>query len=378
MSAQNITQSIPFVDLQAQYHAYKTEIDAAIQQVVDSSAFIMGPQVFELEERLQQFVGAKHAISCCSGTDALLIAMMAIGVQPGDEIITTPFTFFATGETIALLGAKPVFVDIDPVTYNIDAALIESVITPKTKAIIPVSLYGQPADMDEINAIAKLHNLVVIEDAAQSFGALYKGKRSCNLSTIACTSFFPAKPLGCYGDGGAIFTSDDVLAEKICSIRNHGQSERYVHKYIGINGRMDTIQAAVLLVKLDHYEKEIAKRVAIASAYDKALEGVEGVIRPVINSDRTSVYAQYTLRVSKRAELQEFLKTRGIPTSVHYPVLLSEQEAISSLYDYPNFPEARRATAEVVSLPICGFISENSVCVICEELLCFLASFEKF
>lgn len=374
MPASTTTKSVPFVDLKAQYNAYKAEIDAAMQAVVDQSAFIMGPQVFELEEQLKAFVGAKHAISCCSGTDALLIAMMALDIKPGDEIITTPFTFFATGETIALLGAKPVFVDIDPVSFNINPALIEAAITPKTKAIIPVSLYGQPSDMDEINALALKYNLVVIEDAAQSFGATYKGKRSCNLSRLSCTSFFPAKPLGCYGDGGAVFANDDALAEKIRSIRNHGQTERYVHKYIGINGRIDTIQAAVLLVKLKYYDSEIQKRMDVAASYDAAFADLSEVVRPVVAQDRTSVYAQYTLRAPKRAELQEFLKSRGIPTSVHYPILLSDQEAIASIYDYPDFPVSRAATQEVVSLPICSFTSQETIAYVVEQVKAFYRS----
>ena len=246
-----------FVDLKAQYRHLKPAIDARIQAVLDHGQYILGPEVRELETRLAARIGAKHCIGCASGTDALLLAMMALGIGPGDEVITSPFTFFATAEMIMLLGAVPVFADIDPVTYNIDPAKIEAAITSRTRAIMPVSLYGQPAEMDAINAVAARHNLAVIEDAAQSFGALYFGRHSGNLSTIGCTSFFPSKPLGCYGDGGACFTNDDALATAMFELRNHGQDRRYHHTRIGINGRIDTIQAAVLLAKLDVFDDEL-------------------------------------------------------------------------------------------------------------------------
>ena len=244
---------IPFIDLKTQYQAVKPQIQARIDAVLEHGQYIMGPEVKELEDKLAAFTGAKHCITCASGTEALLMSLMALGIGPDDEIVTTPFTFVATAEVIVLLGAKPVFVDVEPDTGNIDASLIEAKITSKTKAIMPVSLYGQTADMDAINAIAaKRGNLPVIEDAAQSFGATYKGRQSCNLSTIGCTSFFPSKPLGCYGDGGAIFTNDDALAQAMREIRVHGQSQRYVHTRVGVGGRMDTLQCAIVLAKLLH------------------------------------------------------------------------------------------------------------------------------
>ena len=261
--------NIPFIDLKAQYQALKPSVDARIQRVLDHGQYIMGPEVAELEEKLAQYTGAKHCITVASGTEALLISLMALGIGPGDEVITTPFTFVATAEVIVLLGATPVFVDIEADTCNIDASLIEAAITPKTKAIMPVSLYGQPADMDEINAIAARHgNIAVIEDAAQSFGADYKGRKSCNLSTIGCTSFFPSKPLGCYGDGGAIFTNDDALAKAMREIRVHGQERRYVHTRIGVGGRMDTLQCAVVLAKLERFAWEVEQRLAIGQRYN--------------------------------------------------------------------------------------------------------------
>jgi len=351
---------VPFVDLKAQYQAYKDEIDSEIQTVIDDTAFIMGPQIARLEAELAAYVECNHALTCSSGTDALLIALMALDVQPGDEIITTPFTFFATGETIVLLGCKPVFVDIEPDTLNMRADLIAAAITSKTKAIMPVSLYGQPSDMEEINNVAARYGITVIEDGAQSFGATYRGAKSGNLSAIGCTSFFPAKPLGCYGDGGAIFTSDDKLAEKMAMIRNHGQAKRYHHDVIGINGRMDTLQAAVLLAKFKYYPDEVTSRQAIANRYSEQLRGIPGVQLPVVRTDRTSVYAQYTLRVPRREELQEYLKMNGVPTSVHYPIPLPQQAALRQ-FDYPAFPETERAAKDVISLPICAFTSPETV-----------------
>jgi UDP-2-acetamido-2-deoxy-ribo-hexuluronate aminotransferase len=269
---------IDFANLQYQYRLYKGEIDTAMQAVLDKANYIMGEEVTELEANLQNFTGAKHAITCSSGTDALLLAMMALDIKPGDEIITTPFTFIATTETIAFLKAKPVFVDVDEKPYNIDASKIEEKITSKTKAIIPVSLYGQPADMDAIQSIAEKHNLKVIVDGAQSFGSTYKSKTDSNLGDISCTSFFPAKPLGCFGDGGAVFTNDDALAQKLKSLRVHGQSKRYHHKYIGMGGRMDTLQCAVVNVKLRHYEKDLALRQEVAAKYTKALQGKDLIL----------------------------------------------------------------------------------------------------
>ncbi|MEJ2469396.1 MAG: DegT/DnrJ/EryC1/StrS family aminotransferase, partial [Campylobacterales bacterium] len=299
-----------------------------------------------------------HAIGCSSGTDALLLALMALDIKAGDEVITTPFTFIATAEVIAFLGAKSVFVDIDETTYNIDASLIEDAITERTKAIIPVSLYGQCADMDAVNTIAEKHSLPVIEDACQSFGALYKDKKSCNLSTIGCTSFFPSKPLGAYGDGGAVFTSDDALAEKIRMLLNHGQNERYKHKYIGINGRLDAIQAAVLNVKLAHFDGEVEARGRIGKAYSDKLAGAD-LVTPAVLEDRTSVYAQYSVRVKNREAVAKALNEKGIPTAVHYPMPLHLQEAFASLgYKRGDFPVAERVSDEIMSLPMSPYLTE--------------------
>jgi UDP-2-acetamido-2-deoxy-ribo-hexuluronate aminotransferase len=348
--------NIDFANLNRQYLRYKDEIDRAIQGVIESSAFIMGPDIYALEEELQTYTGAKHAIACSSGTDALLLSMMALGIQPGDEVITTPFTFVATAETIAFLGAIPVFADIDEETYNIDATKIEERITSKTKAIMPVSLYGQPADMDEINAIAKNYRLKVIEDAAQSFGAEYKGKKSCNLSDIGCTSFFPAKPLGCFGDGGAVFTDDDTLAEKIRSLRIHGQTARYHHKYIGMGGRMDTIQAAILRVKLRHYEDDLKKRQEVARVYSQK------ITVPGIQFDRTSAWAQFSVRMKNRDEVQAILKEKGVPTAVHYPKPLHLQECFGYLgHKQGEFPIAEKISNEIISLPMNADISSDEL-----------------
>lgn len=345
-----------FFDIQAQYHAHHAEINDAVQTVLASGQFIQGPQVKALEQALCDYTGARHCITCANGTDALQIALMALGVGPGDEVITTPFTFVATAETIVLLGAKPVFVDIEEESYLIDANLIAEKITPKTKAIIPVSLYGQIADMDAINQIAaeyseKLgHKITVIEDAAQSFGATYKGKRSCNVSELSTTSFFPTKPLGCYGDGGAIFTSNDALAATIRSLCNHGQSERYVHTLIGVNSRLDTLQAAILQIKLKHFDAENNIRVQNALNYNQQFNNTD-VITPTVLPERTHVYGQYTVRVKNREKFQADLKAKGIPTAVHYPVPLHRQPAF--LDTSASCPIAEKLSAEVVSLPMC-------------------------
>ncbi len=351
---------IPFIDLKAQYLALKTKIDSRIHQVLDHGQYIMGPEVAELETSLAAYVGAKHCITVASGTEALLISLMALNIQPGDEVITTPFTFVATAEVIALLGAIPVFVDIEPDTCNINAALIESAITSNTKAIMPVSLYGQPSDMDEINAIATQYGLAVIEDAAQSFGADYKGKKSCNLSTIGCTSFFPSKPLGCYGDGGAIFTSDDALAKIMREIRVHGQERRYVHTRLGVGGRMDTLQCAVVLAKLERFPWEVEARLNIGRHYNALLAGKTPVVtqRP----DRTSVFAQYTVFVDSRELLQERLKQKGIPTAVHYPVPLHLQSGYRSLCRVAgDVSIAEMRSAQVMSLPMSPDLSIQDV-----------------
>ncbi len=348
-----------FINLKAQYAAYKNEIDEKVLGVFGSGQFVMGKEVDALEAELAAYVGAKHAISCSSGTDALLLALMALDIGAGDEVITTPFTFIATAEVIALLGAKPVFVDIDEQTYNMDPSKIEAAITAKTKAIMPVSLYGQCADMDEINAIGAKHGITVIEDAAQSFGAEYKGKKSCNLSRIGCTSFFPSKPLGCYGDGGALFTDDDTLATKIASIRIHGQSERYVHKYVGINGRLDAVQAAITRVKLSHFDEELAKRAKFGAKYLELLGSLD-VVTPFTKSDRTNVYGQFSVRVKNRDSVMKKLGELGIPTAVHYPRPLHLQECFVSLgYKNGDFPICEKISNEIMSLPFSAFLADG-------------------
>ncbi|MGC2636332.1 MAG: DegT/DnrJ/EryC1/StrS family aminotransferase [Acidobacteriaceae bacterium] len=340
-----------FVDLKAQYERLKPRIDARIATVLQHGRFILGPEVEELEQQLAARIGSRHCIGCASGTDALLLALMALPIAPGDEVITTPFTFFATGEMITLLGARPVFVDIDRVTYNIDPAVIESAMTPRTRAILPVSLYGQPADMDAINQIAERHRLPVIEDAAQSFGALYCGRPSGNLSTIGCTSFFPSKPLGCYGDGGACFTDDDALAAAMRELRNHGQSGRYRHARIGINGRLDTLQAAILLAKLEVFDEELAARQAVAHRYTALLS--DAVHAPRVLPDRTSAWAQYTIEVDDRAAVEKHLHGSGISSAVHYPAPLHLQPVYASLgLGRGAFPHAERAAERVLSLPM--------------------------
>lgn len=349
--------SIQFIDLKKQYQELKSSIDARIHRVLDHGQYIMGPEVAELEAKLCEYTGAKHCITVASGTEALLISLMAMGIKPGDEVITTPFTFVATAEVIVLLGAKPVFVDIEPDTCNIDASKIEVAITPKTKAIMPVSLYGQVADMDEINEIASRHNLIVIEDAAQSFGAEYKGKKSCNVSTIGCTSFFPSKPLGCYGDGGAIFTSDAELAKAMREIRVHGQERRYVHTRVGVGGRMDTLQCAVVLAKLERFDWEVEQRLKIGARYNELLTGKI----PVVNqrSDRTSVFAQYTVFVENRDAVQKALSESGIPTAVHYPIPLNEQPAYKHLCCSDCTPISKDIALRVMSLPMSPDLTEK-------------------
>lgn len=359
-----------FIDLKTQYRQLKGDIDARIQQVLDHGQYIMGPEVGALESELAAYVGVKHCISMASGTDALLVAMMALGIKPGDEIITTPFTFIATGEMIALLGAVPVFVDIDPVTYNMDPALIEAAITPRTKAIMPVSLYGQCADFDAINTVACRNGLPVIEDAAQSFGATYKGRQSCSLSLIGCTSFFPSKPLGCYGDGGACFTDDDVLAKLMREIRVHGQDRRYHHPVIGVNGRMDTIQCAVLLAKLPSFPAEVEARARIGAVYTEKLHELSTkVVPPTVLAHNTSVYAQYTVQVADRERVQAELQKVGIPTAVHYPTPLHLQPAFASLgLGVGSFPISEQAAARVMSLPMHPFLGSDSAMQVCEAL----------
>lgn len=361
---------IDFANLQYQHNLYKDEIEEAILKVARNCNFIMGEEVTEFEKALESFTGAKYAITCSSGTDALLLAMMALDIKPGDEIITTPFTFIATAETIAFLGAKPVFVDIDETTYNIDPSKIGAAITDKTKAIIPVSLYGQPADMDAIQAIADKYSLQVIIDGAQSFGSTYKGKTDSNIGDISCTSFFPAKPLGCYGDGGAVFTNDDELAEKIKSLRLHGQTKRYYHKYIGMGGRLDTIQTAVLNVKLKYYKEDLFLRQEVAKKYSAALTDKSNLVLPKVQADRTSTWAQYSIRVQDRESVRERLKSAGIPTAVHYPMPLHLQECFTFLgYKQGDFPISETIANEIMSLPMNPYLTDDDIEYIAKSLL---------
>ncbi|WP_396267886.1 DegT/DnrJ/EryC1/StrS family aminotransferase [Ideonella sp.] len=352
-----------FIDLKAQYSALRDSINARIQTVLDHGQYIMGPEVHELEQQLAAFTGAKHCITVSSGTEALLIALMALNLRPGDEVITTPFTFAATAEVIVLLGGVPVFVDIQPGTCNIDPALIEAAITPKTRAIMPVSLYGQAADMDEINAIAARHGgLPVIEDAAQSFGATYKGRRSCNLSTFGCTSFFPSKPLGCYGDGGAIFTNDDQLAIASREIRVHGQSARYTHTRLGVGGRMDTLQCAIVLAKLERFQWELDQRKHLGEQYRSLITETCGssVELLEVKPDRDCVWAQFTVKVKNREAVQDALKQTGVPTAVHYPKPLHLQPAYA-LPTPQTFEHSERMAKEVMSLPMSPDLSSTDL-----------------
>lgn len=357
---------IEFIDLKSQQARIKDKIDAGIQRVLSHGQYILGPEVSELEERLAAFVGAKYCITCANGTDALQIVQMAFGIGPGDEVITPGFTYIATAETVALLGARPVYVDIDPRTYNLDPALLEAAITPRTKAIIPVSLYGQCADYDAINAIAAKHGIPVIEDAAQSFGASYKGKRSCNLTTVSCTSFFPSKPLGCYGDGGAIFTNDEELAKVIRQVARHGQDRRYHHIRVGVNSRLDTLQAAILLPKLEIFEEEIGLRQQVAAWYEVALKqaGVSGT--PYIAEGNISAFAQYTVQVQDRDAVQERLKAAGIPTTVHYPIPLNKQPAVMD--ESAVLPIGDDVATKVMSLPMHPYLDSTSVSAISAAL----------
>lgn len=357
----------PFVDLAAQQARIKDQIHAAIDRVLAHGQYILGPEVTELEERLAAFVGAKYCISCANGTDALQIAQMAFGIGPGDEVITPGFTYIATAETVALLGAKPVYVDIESNTYNLNPMLLEAAITQRTKAIIPVSLYGQCADYDAINAIAKKYDLPVIEDAAQSLGATYKGRQSGNLTTVGCTSFFPSKPLGCYGDGGAIFTNDEVLAKTMRQIARHGQDQRYHHIRVGLNSRLDTIQAAILLPKLEIFEEEINLRQQVAVSYDALLNSAGITSTPYIESFNTSTYAQYTIRVRNREQVQSALKAAGVPSAVHYPIPLNKQPAVAD--SEIILPVGDKTAEEVLSLPMHPYISIENQKAVCSALL---------
>lgn len=355
-----------FIDLATQQDRLRGEIESGIARVLAHGKYIMGPEVSELEGALCTYTGSKYCTSCANGTDALQIALMALGVGPGDEVITPGFSYIATAETVAILGAKPVYVDIDQTSYNLDPALLEASITPNTRAIIPVSLYGQCADFDAINAVAARHDLPVIEDGAQSFGATYKGRKSCNLTTIGCTSFFPSKPLGCYGDGGALFTNDDELAVKLRQVARHGQDRRYHHIRVGINSRLDTIQAAILLPKLAILEDEMAKRQVVADRYMQRLSGVKSIQLPHVEPDNTSAWAQFTVRLQDRDAVQSALKEVGIPTAVHYPLPLNRQPAVAD--DAVSLPQGDSAADTVMSLPMHPYLGDHEVDNVCEAL----------
>ncbi len=359
-----------FIDLKHQYAQIKEDVLKEINEVLDSGQYIMGQKVPELEQVLSDYIGAKHCIGVADGSKAILIALMALDVRAGDEVIVPAFTFVATASMVALLGAIPVFVDVDPKTYNLDAMQINAAITPKTKAIIVVSLYGQCADMDAINSIAAQHNIAVIEDAAQSFGATYKGKKSGNLSTIACTSFFPSKPLGCYGDGGACLTNDDNLALKMKQIRIHGQDKRYHHSLLGVNGRLDTLQAAILLAKMRIFPQEVKLREQIGARYTELFDGL-ACQTPFVAEANTHVYAQYTLVVNNRDELINRLNSNGIPTAVHYPIPLHHQPALTHYYHGQNLSTSEYLSKHVFSLPMHPYLDEKTQ----DEIVAVVKSF---
>jgi UDP-2-acetamido-2-deoxy-ribo-hexuluronate aminotransferase len=373
--------TMQFIDLKSQYQAIRESVHARINAVLEHGQFILGPEVPELESKLAAFAGSRHCITVASGTEAILIALMALDVGRGDEVITSPFTFAATGEMIALLGARPVFVDVDPETCNINASAVETRITSRTRAIMPVSLYGQVPDMNEINAVARRHGLPVIEDAAQSFGAMYDGRRSCALSTFGATSFFPSKPLGCYGDGGALFTDDDRLAQAAREIRAHGQSKRYWHTRVGVGGRMDTIQCAVVLAKLERFSWELERREQIGKRYHELLgsrfpwvshtrtEEVGCQVLPWPRTGRNSVFAQFTVLVRDRDAVQERLKQRGIPTAVHYPVPLNEQPAYARFCCPECTPVASSLGRQVMSLPFSADLRDEDQVRVCAALV---------
>ena len=367
-----------FIDLKSQYRRIKPSVDERIARVLEHGQYILGPEVPELERVLAEFVGTKHCVAASSGTDTLLIALMALDIGPGDEVITAPFTFIATGEMIALAGAKPVFVDIDPRTYNLDPARLEAAITPRTKAVMPVSLYGQCADFDAINAIACRHGLQVIEDGAQSFGATHEGRRSCGLSLVGSTSFFPSKPLGGYGDGGALFTDDDALAKKMREIRAHGQDRRYHHPRLGLNGRLDTLQAAVLLAKMEIFDDEVAARIRLGARYTELIVEAFGqdstrVRAPFIDPRNTSVYAQYTVEVAGREFVETRMKALGVPTAVHYPLPLHLQPAFAGMgWARGAFPVSEAASRQVLSLPMYAEITPEQQARVADAIKAYI------
>lgn len=375
-------RNIQMVDLNAQYQKLGAEIDAAIKSVLNSAAFIKGPEVKLFEEKLQEYLNCRHVISCANGTDALQIAMMALGLKTGDEVITTNFTFIATVEVVSLLGLKPVLVDPEPDTFNISADAIRKAITPRTKAIVPVHLFGQCADMDEIMKIARENDLFVIEDTAQATGAEYTfkdgtRKKAGTIGTIGTTSFFPSKNLGCYGDGGALFTNDDNIALRLRSIANHGMKERYHYAETGVNSRLDTLQAAILLVKLKHLDNFNGLRKKAADFYDNSFKGIGGLVLPKRSPASTHIFHQYTIRVTdgRRDDLRKHLGTMNIPSMIYYPGPLHTQEAYRGLgYKVNDFPVTSRLCNEVLSLPMCPDLDQDQLDYIAEGVKMF---FEK-
>ena len=372
---------IPFIDLAAQQKRIEPEINAAVQRVLAHGKYILGPEVHELEEKLVEYTGARYCITCANGTDALQIALMGLGVGPGDEVITPAFTYIASAEAAAILGAKPSYVDVDPSTFNLDPNLLEAAITKKTKAIVAVSLFGQCPDMDVINDVAGRYGIPVIEDAAQSFGATYKARRSCNLSTVATTSFFPAKPLGCYGDGGAIFTSDEELARTFRQIARHGQSKLYHHDVVGMNSRLDTLQAAILLEKLKIFDEELRERQRLAATYSELINRIQSeaygspaVLTPAVEVHNQSAWAQYTLILQGRDSVRDHLHGKGIPSVVYYPLPLNHQKAVAN--HEANAPQSTRLAGEVLSLPMHPYLSSDVQRSIVQELHIAIQEFQ--
>ena len=366
-----MASQLHMVDVVGQYRRIQPEIDQAIRNVMDSGQFILGKEVGEFECKVAGYLGVNYAVGCASGTDALQVAMMALGIGPGDEVITTPFTFVATTETVVLLGATPVYVDIDPATLNIDPAKIEAAMTPRTKAIIPVHLYGQPADMDPIVETARKHNLAVIEDSAQAMGASYKGRKVCGFGRIACLSFFPSKNLGGFGDAGMVVTNDKDLWEKLKMIVVHGSKTRYHHDILGVNSRLDTLQAAVLSVKLKYLDRWNEARRGFASCYDELLHGLP-VTPPYRAEERFHIFHQYTIRVPRRDALSAFLAERKIPHAVYYPIPLHLQRAFAmAAKGRGDFPQAERAANEVISLPMHTELTEGQMRHIADALRSF-------
>lgn len=359
-----------FIDLKTQQARLRGDIEKRLNAVLDHGRYIMGPEVVELEAALSEYLGVKHSIGVSSGTDSLLIALLALGVGPGDEVITVPYTWISTAEVIALIGAKPVFIDVEADTWNMDPNLLEAAITEKTKAIMPVGIYGQTANMTAINEIAERNgNLPVIEDAAQSFGAFHHGVKSCALSIIGSTSFFPSKPLGGYGDGGALFTDDDELAAKMRSIRVHGQERKHHHPVVGLNGRLDTMQAAVLIPKLEIFPEEVALRAQVGERYSELLAGVDGITCPVIGEGNTSVYAQYTLLCDERDEIQERLKQKDVPSVPYYAVPLHLQPVFSYLeHEKGDFPVTEMISEKCLSLPMSPYLTAEDQQVVSEAI----------